>query len=67
MQPDASSDPGRRRVRITKPDDSRFHGMEGRVIVTHSRLPCSRVELDRLPIDCTSRTFWFNHDRLEWL
>lgn len=56
-----------RRVRITDAAGSQFRGLEGTVIATHSRLPCSRVELDSLPDRCTSRRYWFAHDRLEWL
>ena len=72
MQPDASGEPGAaisepRRVRITDAAGSQFRGLEGRVIATHSRMPCSRVELDKLPDGCTSRRYWFAHDRLEWL
>lgn len=54
-----------RRVRILR--SRRFEGMTGRVIERDRRLPFSRVELDRQPIGCCSRTFWFGNDRMEWL
>lgn len=50
-----------RRVRITDHAFPIFIGMQGRVVERDRRLPFSRVELDKLPIGCSSRTFWWLH------
>ena len=56
-----------RRVRINELAQPCFHGIEGRIVARDKRLPVALVELDRQPINCTTRRFLVPDKHMEWL
>lgn len=52
-----------RRVRMTQA--SQWAGEAGRLVAIHLRLPIYRVQLDRQPIQCTTREFLVGPEQFE--